>query len=76
LCLPFDRAEEFLEVLNGKVTIGDSDTTHDAFHTLVLSSDGQATGVSVTALEGNTDIVLVRLLFASSEESCALIHDA
>jgi len=49
----------FIYTLNGKIAIGDSDTAHDAFHTLVLSSDGQASGVSVTALEGNTDIVLI-----------------
>jgi len=49
----------FVYILNGKITIGDSSATHDAFHTLVLSTDDQETGVSVTALEGNTDFVLI-----------------
>ncbi|KAH9966875.1 pirin domain-containing protein [Russula dissimulans] len=49
----------FIYILNGKITIGDSKVTHDAFHTLVLSADDQETGVSVTALEGNTDFVLI-----------------
>jgi hypothetical protein len=45
--------------LNGKITVGDSNATHDPFHTLVLSAAGQETGVSVSAVEGNTDFVLV-----------------
>jgi len=49
----------FIYTLNGKVTVGDSGTTHDAFYTLVLSADDQETGVSVTALEGDTDLVLI-----------------
>jgi hypothetical protein len=56
-----------LAVLNGKITIGDSKVTHDAFHTLVLSADDQETGVSVTALEGNTDFVLVWIILWSEE---------
>jgi hypothetical protein len=48
--------------MNGKITVGDSSTTHDAFYTLVLSADGQETGVSVNALEGDTDFVLVRTI--------------
>ncbi|KAI0306382.1 pirin domain-containing protein [Multifurca ochricompacta] len=49
----------FIYILNGKITVGDSSETHDPFHTLVLSSGSKATGVSVTALEGNTDFVLI-----------------
>jgi hypothetical protein len=60
----FDWAEVSLAVINGKITVSDVSTTHDAFHTLVLSADGQETGVSVTALEGNTDFILVRNPFA------------
>jgi len=56
-----------LAVLNGKITIGDSSATHDAFHTLVLSADDQEAGVSVTALEANTDFVLVWIIHWSGE---------
>jgi quercetin 2,3-dioxygenase len=48
-----------LAALNGKITVGDSNATHDPFHTLVLSAASQAIGVSVTAVEGNTDFVLL-----------------
>jgi len=53
--------------MNGKVIVGDSSTAHDAFHTLVLSADGQETGVSVTAPEGDTDFVLVRIIYVIRE---------
>jgi len=49
--------------MNGKVAVGDSSTAHDAFHTLVLSADDQETGVTVTALENDTDFVLVRIIW-------------
>jgi len=64
--------------MNGKITVGDASTTHDAFHTLVLSADGQETGISVTALEGNTDFILVRNLFAFVRGgiSCRLLQVA
>jgi quercetin 2,3-dioxygenase len=45
--------------MNGKITVGDSSATHDPFHTLVLSASSQETGVSITAVEGDTDFVLV-----------------
>jgi hypothetical protein len=48
--------------LNGKITVGDANATHDAFYTLVLSAGDQETGVSVTALEGDTDLILVRIV--------------
>ena len=51
--------EVTLAALNGKVNVGDASVTHDPFHTLVLSAGGEETGVSVTAVEGNTDFVLV-----------------
>lgn len=49
----------FIYILNGKITIGDSKDTHDAFHTLVLSADSKETGVTVSAVEDNTDFVLI-----------------
>jgi len=55
--------------LNGKITVGDSSATHDAFYTLVLSADGQEAGVSITALEGDTDFVLVRIICVIKGES-------
>ena len=45
--------------MNGKINVGDTSVTHDSFYTLVLSAGGQETGVSVTAVEDNTDFVLV-----------------
>jgi hypothetical protein len=49
--------------MNGTITVGDSSATHDPFHTLVLSAGSQETGVSVTAVEGNTDCVLVWFIY-------------
>ncbi|KAH9001063.1 pirin domain-containing protein [Lactarius akahatsu] len=49
----------FIYTLNGKITVGDSKDTHDPFHTLVLSANGNETGISVSALENDTDFVLI-----------------
>ena len=70
----FYRAEVSPAAINGKITVGDASTTHDAFHTLVLSADGQETGVSVSALEGNTDIILVRNPFAFVRGGISCAH--
>ena len=51
--------EVYIAVLSGKINVGDASVTHDPFHTLVLSAGGEETGVSITAVEGNTDFVLV-----------------
>ena len=51
--------EASLAALNGKINVGDASATYDPFHTLVLSAGGQETGVSITAVEGNTDFILV-----------------
>jgi hypothetical protein len=55
--------------MNGKINVGDASVTHDPFHTLVLSAGGQETGVSVTAVEGDTDFVLVWIVSRVSEQS-------
>ena len=46
--------------LKGSVNIGGEAVTHESFHTLVLSSEPEETGVKVTAAEANTEFVLVR----------------
>lgn len=48
--------------MNGKIKVGNANATHNPFYTLVLSAGGQETGVSVTAVEGNTDFVLVWII--------------
>lgn len=55
--------------MNGKIKIGDASATHDPFHTLVLSAGDQEKGVSVTAVDGNTDFILVWIFSHVSEES-------
>ncbi|KAF5381025.1 hypothetical protein D9615_003913 [Tricholomella constricta] len=49
----------FIYILKGKVTVGSESNTHDAFHTLVFSSNANETGVSITALEEQTELLLV-----------------
>ena len=51
-----------LAAMNGKIKVGNANATHNPFYTLVLSAGGQETGVSVTAVEGNTDFVLVWII--------------
>lgn len=46
-------------VLKGSVVIGSETVPQEAFHTLVLSSLEHETGVSLTAAENETEIVLV-----------------
>ena len=62
--------EVCLAALNGNITIGDSNTTHGPFHTLVLSAGGEEGGVSVTAQEGNTDFILVWVICIFGRISC------
>ena len=57
--------------MNGKITIGDSSATHDPFHTLVLSAGDQETGVSVSAVEGNSDFILVWFIYVVRGILCA-----
>ncbi|KAI9446232.1 pirin domain-containing protein [Lactarius indigo] len=49
----------FIYTLNGKITCWRLEDTHDPFHTLVLSANGNETGISVSALENDTDFVLI-----------------
>jgi redox-sensitive bicupin YhaK (pirin superfamily) len=51
----------FIYILKGSVSIGSDTNPHEAFHTLVLSAQGNETGVSLTAAEDNTEFVLVRI---------------
>lgn len=50
----------FIYILKGSVSVG-SETMipHKAFHTLVLSAEGNETGVLLTAAEDNTEFILV-----------------
>ena len=46
--------------LKGSVKVGQEDgLPHEAFHTLVLSSDATETGVFLTAAEDGTEFILV-----------------
>lgn len=50
----------FLYTLNGAVKVGAPDSPpHESFHTLVLSAAKNETGVSLTAVEENTEFILV-----------------
>jgi quercetin 2,3-dioxygenase len=45
--------------LKGSIAVGTEADAHDAFHTLVLSSEGNETGVAITAKVDNTELILV-----------------
>lgn len=45
--------------LNGSLKVGEEPTVHEAFYTLVLSGDENEGGVKLTALEDNTEAVVV-----------------
>ncbi|GLB35000.1 putative pirin family protein [Lyophyllum shimeji] len=49
----------FIYTIKGKVTVGSEDVPYDAFHTLVFSNNANETGVSITAVEDNTEFVLI-----------------
>lgn len=49
----------FAYILKGSLAIGSVTDAHAAFHTLVLSAENDQIGVSVTALEDGTELVLV-----------------
>jgi len=49
----------FIYILKGAVAIGDDPERHEAFHTLVFSADQNETGIKITALEDNTEGILV-----------------
>ena len=44
-------------VLKGTITVGG--VMHDAFHTLVLSNNANETGISMTASQEGTEVVVV-----------------
>lgn len=46
--------------LKGSISIGTQPEKHEQYYTLVLSSNSNETGISVTALEDNTEFILVR----------------
>ncbi|OBZ75233.1 hypothetical protein A0H81_04422 [Grifola frondosa] len=49
----------FMYTLKGSVRIGPESIPHEPFHTLVLSSEANETGVQITATEDNTEVVLI-----------------
>jgi redox-sensitive bicupin YhaK (pirin superfamily) len=51
----------FIYILKGSVSVGSETIPHEAFHTLVLSAQGNETGVSLTAAADKTEFVLVRI---------------
>jgi redox-sensitive bicupin YhaK (pirin superfamily) len=53
----------FIYILKGSASIASETKSHDSYHTLVLSAKGNETGVSVTATQDDTELVLVRILF-------------
>ena len=46
-------------VWKGAVSVGDDDSVHDTFHTLVLSNEGGETGAGITAIKDDTEFILV-----------------
>ncbi|KAG6820605.1 hypothetical protein H0H93_014521 [Arthromyces matolae] len=46
-------------LLKGSLSIGSETTPHDSFHTLVFSSAANETGISITATEDETEVILV-----------------
>lgn len=60
--------------MKGSVRIGSESTSHDPFHTLVLSADDGQNGVKLTATADNTEFVLVCLIstLSTRAESYAL----
>ncbi|KAJ8487224.1 hypothetical protein ONZ45_g14417 [Pleurotus djamor] len=49
----------FIYGFKGSVLVGEETIPQDAFHTLVLSSDGEQNGVKLSAAEDGTEFVLV-----------------
>ncbi|KAK2466958.1 hypothetical protein APHAL10511_001216 [Amanita phalloides] len=50
----------FIYVLKGSVAVGpDSAPIHGAYHTLVLSSDRNQTGVAISGVEKGTELILI-----------------
>ena len=51
-----------IQVFKGSVKVVESDEVIPTFHTVVLSSGEGETGVRLTAVEDNTELVLVRII--------------
>jgi len=49
----------FVYLLKGSVSLGSDTLPNEAFHTLVLSANDNETGVSLTAAEDDTELILV-----------------
>ncbi|KAI0361983.1 hypothetical protein OH77DRAFT_1389006 [Trametes cingulata] len=49
----------FIYTLKGSVRVGSAPTSHEQFHTLVLSANPDESGVELTATEDNTEFILV-----------------
>ena len=55
-----DRLCDVPAALKGAVSVGEDTADHEAFHTLVLSSDGEQSELTLTATEDDTSVVIVR----------------
>lgn len=53
-------ADILVPVINGSISVGSDTLAQEKFNTLVLSANGNETGVSVTATEDDTHFILVR----------------
>jgi len=49
----------FAYIFKGSVKVGEKPTSYESFHTIVFSNEPETTGVSITALEDNTELILV-----------------
>lgn len=56
------RVPKPIQVFKGSVKVEESDEVIPTFHTVVLSSGEGETGVRLTAVEDNTELVLVRII--------------
>ncbi|KAF8077994.1 RmlC-like cupin domain-containing protein [Lyophyllum atratum] len=48
----------FIYIIKGKVSVGSESIPYDAFHALVFSNNANETGVSISALEDDTEFML------------------
>ena len=49
-----------LVALKGSIAIGNEPEKHEQYNTLVMSANKNETGIAVTALEDETEFILVR----------------
>ncbi|KAF6765161.1 pirin domain-containing protein [Ephemerocybe angulata] len=49
----------FAYIFKGRVAVGDTPTAYESYHTIVFSNEPEATGVSITAEEDGTELILI-----------------